>query len=76
MASDYSISNGVPMTVEQMQFYLQEHYGIPIVLRKIGTTNIQCPYCLKKHEHEVEPGHHVAGCSEDDRFSGVSILLV
>lgn len=51
--------------------YLQDHYGIPVVLREQGTTAVTCPYCGGKHDHIVQPGHHQAPC--DDR--GIVIVV-
>ena len=75
MTDDKSLASGVPMNLEHMREYLQEHYGIPIVLREQGTTNIKCPYCQKLHEHTLEPGHHVAGCSDDDNYLGIGLII-
>ncbi|CAB9531692.1 expressed unknown protein [Seminavis robusta] len=70
-----SIANRVPMSSGQVQVYLQEHYGVPIVLREQGETNIKCPYCLKLYEHGLQTGHHVAGCDDCDRFNGIGIVV-
>ena len=69
MANDYSIANGVPMGLERMQVYLQEYYGIPIVLRRQGDTKVKCPYCGKIHEYPEGSGHHEAQCDEESRYS-------
>ena len=29
---------------------------------------------MKKHDHD-EPGHHVAGCNEDDRYNGIGVAV-
>ena len=55
------------MTVDQMQRYLQDLYGFPVVLRQQGTTKINCPYCGKSHDHSPETGHHPGGCEEHER---------
>ena len=61
-------------TMEGMRLCIQEDRGIPVVLRKQGETYVKCPYCLKKHNHAMNPGHHKAGCSDGDRFSvGITI---
>ena len=39
-----------------------------------GTTGVKCPYCMKKHDHD-EPGHHVAGFNEDDRYNGIGVAV-
>lgn len=65
MTNDNSIANGVPMTLGQMQGYLQGYYGYPVTLRKQGTTSVKCPFCQGMHEHEPNPGHYVAGCDEE-----------
>lgn len=68
MTNDNSIADGIPMSLEQMRVYLQEYHGIPIVLRKQGTTNVKCPYCKKLHDHGPQPGHHVALCDDNNRM--------
>lgn len=73
MVNDNSIADGVPMNPEQMREYLQGYYGIPIAIWKQGTTVVVCPFCSKKHEHGKEPGHHPAGCEDDDRYIGIAI---
>jgi uncharacterized Zn-finger protein len=63
MANDtgiYMIADGLPMNLEQMHHYLQEHFGVPLALRLKGTTSIVCPYCSKGHVHAPLPGHHAA----------------
>jgi len=60
MTNDNSLADGVPMNLDQMRVHLQEHCGIPIALREQGTTNVKCPCCLKLHNHEPQPEHHVA----------------
>ena len=70
-----NLAGGMPMNLEQIRFYLQKHCGIPIVLREQGTVHIKCPHCLKLHEHGPQPGHHVAGCDDDDRFNGIGIVI-
>ena len=67
-----SIADSVPMNLEQMREYLQEHFGVP---RQKGTTSIKCPYCLKMHVHVQQPGHHVGGCDDNDRFCGIGIVV-
>jgi hypothetical protein len=51
MTNNNHIADGVPIDLEQMRGYLQELYGVPVVLRKKGTTGVKCPYCMKKHDH-------------------------
>ena len=70
---DASIASGLPMTINQMQKYLQDHHGIPVVLRKQGKPGVRCPYCTKTHHHNEGPGHYVADCDEKDRNIGISI---
>ena len=62
--ADANIADGVPMSLEQMREYLQQHYGIPVALREQGTNTVQCPYCHGKH-HATETGHQGAGCKDD-----------
>jgi len=63
-----AIADGVPMTVDQMQRYLQELYGFPVVLRQQGTTKINnCPCCGESHEHSPETEHHPGKCEEHER---------
>ena len=61
----------IPMSLEQMQAYLREQYGVPIALRLQGTTTVKCPYCDDQHEHESQPGHYVALC--EDRGRGIAV---
>ena len=61
------------MNLEQMREYLQDYYEIPIALRQQGTTNIECPYCGKKHDHGQQPGHHVAGCAGSEYGTGITV---
>ena len=77
MTNDNSIADGIPMSLEQMRLYLQELYGISIVLRKQGTTIVKCPYCSKMHYHGLQPEHHVALCEEADRckVNGIGIVI-
>ena len=78
MTNDNSIADGIPMSLEQMRLYLQELYGISIVLRKQGTTIVKCPCCSKMHDHGPQPEHHVALCEEADRckVNGIGIVIV
>ena len=55
------------MTLEQMQSYLQELCGVPIVLREEGTSDIRCPHCSRDHVSDPWPGHQVAACDDKDR---------
>ncbi|CAB9513875.1 hypothetical protein SEMRO_619_G176410.1 [Seminavis robusta] len=71
MTNEYA--DRVPMSLKDMQAYLQSYFGIPIALRRQGDTMINCPYCGKTHDHEPEPGHHVAQCAEDDRGGGIVV---
>ena len=66
------ICDGLPMTPEQMREYLQQHHGIPVVLRERGQLMVKCPYCAKLHSHEPGPGHHPAACDDRDRDIGIS----
>ena len=68
------VTGSLSMTVENMRLHLQEERGIPVVLRKQGETHVKCPYCLKMHSHAMNPGHHEAGCSDDDRYNGIGIV--
>ena len=70
--ADTNIAGGVPMSLEQMREYLQEHYGVPIALREQGANTVQCPYCHGKH-HATETGHQEARCEEDNFGSGIVI---
>ena len=63
------------ITLEDMRLHLQNDRGIPIVLREQGTTNVKCPYCLKLHSHALNPGHHEAVCSDEDRYNGIGIVI-
>jgi hypothetical protein len=36
MANDWCVATGVPMSLEQMQVYLREQYGVPIADRNPG----------------------------------------
>ena len=67
------ICDGLPMTPKQMRDYLQEHHGIPVVLREQGETGVKCPYCTKLHHHKPGPGRYVADCEGKDRDIGISI---
>lgn len=71
MAENYkfSISDGIPMSLKQMQEHLQSHHGVPVALRKEGTAAVRCPCCRSLHEHGPGSGHYVAGCNEDIRCS-------
>ena len=59
--ADTNIADGVPMNLEQMREYLQEHYGVPISLRERGATTVQCPYCHGKH-HATSGSARIATC--------------
>ena len=61
-----------PMTTNQMREYLQGYFGSPVVLRKQGTTSVKCPYCLKKHDHGLEPGHRRSHCDKNDPVNGIA----
>ena len=67
-------STNVPMSVEDMQMYLQDHYKIPIVLKMEGETTITCPFCMKQHSHD-ETGHCKAGCADEDRYNGIGLFI-
>jgi hypothetical protein len=67
------ICSGLPMSLDQVQDYLQGYHGIPIVLRKEGTTSIKCCYCLENHDHMGPPGRYIASC--DDRNNGSGIVI-
>ena len=45
MTNDNFIADGIPMSLEQMREYLQDYYGIPIAMRKQGTTVVASPFC-------------------------------
>jgi len=53
--------------LEQMQSCLQELCGLPVVLRKEGTTVIRCAHCNKDHVSDPWSGHQVAACDGRDR---------
>jgi hypothetical protein len=56
-----------PMCVEEMQKYLQEFCGIPVVLRLEGKTVVKCPYCGGRHHHRLwEAGNIEALCEDWD----------
>ena len=61
------------MSLEQLHRYLQEYYGIPIVLRRQGDTVIKCLYSGGMHEH-AQPGHIVA-CDEQE-CGALGIIVV
>ena len=44
-------ANGITMNLEQVREYLQEYHGIPIMLRRPGTTSVKCRYCDCLHEY-------------------------
>ena len=67
MTDHEPIATGLPMSLAQMQKFLQDYHGIPVVLREQGETGVKCPYCGEIHHHDHGPGHFVAGCSEKDR---------
>jgi hypothetical protein len=71
MRNDNSIADGILMSLEQMRLYLQELYGISIVVRKQGTTIVKCPCCSKMHDHGPQPEHHVALCE----VNGIGIVI-
>jgi hypothetical protein len=71
--NDYSIANSIPMDLERMRGYLQQLYGVPVVLREQGTTSVKCAYCGKLHQHVGPPGHYIAGC--DDKHRNVGIVI-
>lgn len=72
-SGECTATDGVPMTTNQMREYLQGYFGSPVVLRKQGTTSITCPYCLKKHDHGLEPGHRRPHCDRNDPVNGLVI---
>jgi hypothetical protein len=61
------IADGMPMNLDQMREYLQEHHGVPIALREKGKTVIKCPHCQRLHDHGAQPGHHRALCDDKER---------
>lgn len=69
------IAGGLPMNVSQMQAYLQAYYGIPVALRRKGTTKVTCPYCKKSHDHPPEPGYQPALCDYSERFNGLGLVI-
>jgi hypothetical protein len=75
MTNNNSIADGMPINLEEMRLYLQDLYGIPIVLRQEGTTTVNCPYCFKIHEHTGPPGKYIAGCDITDRYNGSGIVI-
>lgn len=62
------------MSLEEVRDYLNEHFGVPVVLRKKGETEITCPYCGQGHHHQKESGHYVALCDEGVR-EGVELVI-
>ena len=62
------------MNLAQMRDYLQETYGIPIVLRKVGTSEVTCCYCKGVHKHD-HAGYNTAGCDDETRFNGSGITV-
>jgi hypothetical protein len=54
-----------PMSVEEMQIFLTEIQGKPIVLRHEGETEIKCPYCGNLHTHSLWDAGHVEALCED-----------
>lgn len=69
--SELKIADGVPMSLKQMRAYLQEHHGIPIVIRQEGTGTVECPYCDDVHNHGPEVGHYPAPCQRE----GATIII-
>ncbi len=62
------------MRLDQMQEYLQANRGVPVVLRKQGTTSVRCVYCRKLHDHSEPAGYHEAFCDEKDRLNGGIVI--
>ena len=73
MTNDNSVAGGIPMDLTQMRECLQEHHGIPVALRQQGTASVKCPHCMKIHHHGPQPGHHPAGCNDNDHEMGIVI---
>lgn len=74
ITNDNAIADGIPMNLDQMKECSQETLGVPVALRRQGTTIVKCPCCLKMHDHGPQPGHHVAGC-DDHLRNGVGIVV-
>ena len=67
MTDHEPIATGLPMSLAQMQKFLQDHHGIPVVLRVQGETGVKCPCCGEIDHHDHGPRHLVAGCSKKAR---------
>jgi len=67
--NDNLIASGIPMNLEGMRLYLQNHFEVPIALRRRGATTIKCPYCACEHNVGPQPGYHASLCSPKDRES-------
>jgi hypothetical protein len=61
-----AIASGTPMSVKQMETYLQDFHGFPVAVRQQGTNHITCPYCKKHHHHDPGSGHYEAQCEEEN----------
>ena len=73
MVSGNAIADGAPVSVSYARDYLQDHFGVPIALKKKGHSSIQCPHCGKEHFHQGT-GHQDTQCSGEDRH-GRSIIV-
>jgi len=66
-------ANGVPMTLRQMRLYLQDTMGVPVAIRKVGGTTVECPFCFKLHR-AAATGQQVAACDEAT-MKGVTLVV-
>ena len=73
MVSVNAIADGAPVSVSDARDYLQDHFGVPIALKKRGYSSIQCPYCGKEHFYQGT-GYQNIQCSKEDR-RGRSIIV-
>lgn len=56
-----------PMGLGQLRDYLEQYFGIPIGLRRLGTSEVICPFCDEIHGTDVLSGHQEAGCDPNIR---------
>ena len=73
MVSGNAIADGAPVSVSDARDYLQDHFGVPIALKKKGHSGVKCPHCGKEHFHQ-DSGYQDTQCSEEDR-RGRSIVV-
>lgn len=54
----------------EMQRYLQELYGLPVVLKLRGDAGVNCPYCLNRHDVNGN-GYVEARCEYQPQSIGI-----